>query len=80
MYHRAFTQHNPKSWYKLLPWVAYWYNTAFPSAIGMNSYRAVFGRDPPQILRYTPAPHDEVTVSQQERDMLLDQRKRNLHR
>jgi len=48
----------------------------------MTSYRAIFGRDPPQILRYTSSLNDEVIVSQQlqECDMLLDQLKHNLHR
>jgi len=48
----------------------------------MTPYCAIFGHDPPQILRYTPAPNDEVIVSQQlqERDMLLDQLKHNFHR
>jgi len=47
MYLRCFTQQNPKLWYKLLLWVAYWYNTAFHSAIGMTPYYGVFGCDPP---------------------------------
>jgi len=58
MYLRCFTQQTPKAWYKLLPWAAYWYNTIFHSAICITPYRAVFGRDPPQILRYTPAPNE----------------------
>jgi len=82
MYMRCFTQQNPKSWYKLLPWAAYWYNIAFHSAIGMTPYRAVFGCDPPKILRYNPNPSDEPTVRQQlqERDNIMTQLKVDLDR
>ena len=52
MYLRCYTQENPKDWFRLLPWANYWYNTSFQSAIGMTLYKVVFGREPPQILRY----------------------------
>ena len=62
MYLRCYTQQNPKDWYKLLPWAAYWYNTAFHLAIGMTPFKAVFRRDPPQIPRYEPAATDNPAV------------------
>ena len=63
-YLRCYTQQNPKDWYKLLPWAAYWYNKAFHSAIHMTPYKAVFDRDPPQIIRYEPAATDNPAVQQ----------------
>jgi hypothetical protein len=54
MYLRCFTGNNPKSWARLLPWAEYWYNTAFQNSIAMTPFKAVYGRDPPSLIRYVP--------------------------
>ncbi|WVY92398.1 hypothetical protein V8G54_031486 [Vigna mungo] len=82
MYLRCFTFDSPKEWYKLLPWAEYWYNTAYHTSIGMTPFRVVYGREPPQILKYTPTVQDSATVQDQLilRDATLAQLKANLQR
>ncbi|KAL2338914.1 hypothetical protein Fmac_013360 [Flemingia macrophylla] len=52
MYLRCFTVDDPKGWSKMLPWVEYWYNTSFQTSIGMTPFKAVYGRDPPNLPKY----------------------------
>jgi len=65
MYLRCFTFDSPRDWYKLLSWAEYWYNTAYHTRIGMTPYQVVYGREPPQLLRYTLNNHDAVVVQEQ---------------
>jgi transposase InsO family protein len=51
MFLRCFTFENPKAWFKALTWVEYWYNTAHHSSIGMTPFKALYGRDPPTVMR-----------------------------
>ncbi|XP_072066659.1 uncharacterized protein [Arachis hypogaea] len=80
MYLRCYTQENHKDWFKLLPWAAYSYNSSFHSAIGMTPFKAVFGRDPPSLLKYEPRPSDTPSLQEQllQRDMVLVTLRRNL--
>jgi len=82
MYLRCFTFDSPRDWYKLLPWAEYWYNTAYHTSIGMTPFRVVYGREPPQLLRYTPNSHDVIAVQEQLmlRDATLAKLKCNLQR
>ena len=82
MYLRCYTQQNPRDWYKLLPWASYWYNTEFQSVIRMTPYKAVFGKDPPQVIKYSASPSNTPLVQQQllECDDLIAQLKLNLAR
>ncbi|MCH90884.1 hypothetical protein A2U01_0011807, partial [Trifolium medium] len=80
MYLRCFTFDNPKGWYKALAWSEYWYNTAYHNSAGMSPFKALYGRDPPALLRYNHNPADNLTVSEQlqQRDMVITQLKANL--
>ncbi|KAF7840497.1 Transposon Ty3-I Gag-Pol polyprotein [Senna tora] len=54
-------------WFPALSWAEYWYNTAYHTANGMTPFKAVYGRDPPHLLRYAPTADDPAEV----RDQLL---------
>lgn len=51
MYLRCFTHDSPKEWAKLLPWVEFWYNTAYHNSSGMTPFKVVYGKDPPKLTR-----------------------------
>lgn len=58
LYLRCFTSQNPRTWSKMLPWVKFWYNTSFHTSIGMTSFKAMYGRDPPTLIIYDLHPSD----------------------
>jgi hypothetical protein len=79
---RCFTFDNPKSWSKALSWAEYWYNTTLQTSIGMTPFKALYGRDPPAVTRYTPY-HSDPPALQEEllsRDNILQQLKSNLEK
>ena len=80
MFLRFFTFENLKGWYKALAWAEYWYNTAYHTSIQMTPFKALYGRDPPTLVRYQPEITDVPTVQEQltARDELLRQLKDNL--
>lgn len=52
LYLRCFCCEQPKKWSHWISWAEYWYNTTYNSAIGMNLFQAVYGREPPPLLTY----------------------------
>ncbi|MCH95015.1 Ty3/gypsy retrotransposon protein, partial [Trifolium medium] len=82
MYLRCFTYDNPKSWVKALPWAEFWYNAAFHTSLGMTPFKALYGRDPPTLIRQPHNAQDASEISEQlaNRDELLAKLKTNLHR
>nr|KYP34828.1 Retrotransposable element Tf2 [Cajanus cajan] len=80
MYLRCFTVDSPKTWSQLLPWAEYWYNTSLQSSIGMTPFKAVYGRDPPTIAKYTLDTQDPPSLQEllQQRDLVLNQLKNHL--
>lgn len=82
MYLCCFTGSNPKFWSRLLAWAEFWYNTSFHTSIGMTPFKAVYGRDPPSLVKYTVAPTDPPSLQEllTERDSVLAQLKVNLSR
>jgi hypothetical protein len=79
---RCFTFNNPKAWYKALSWSEFWYNTAFQTSIGMSPFKALYGREPPTLVRYEPQASDPPTLQAElmERDKLIQQLKSNLEK
>ncbi|GAU25204.1 hypothetical protein TSUD_151040 [Trifolium subterraneum] len=79
---RCFTFNNPKAWYKALSWSEFWYNTAFQTSIGMTPFKALYGRDPPTLVRYEAQAGDPPALQEElmGRDKLLQQLKSNLER
>ena len=82
MYLRCFSFDNPKAWSKLLPWAQFWYNTSFHHSLKMSPFKALFGRDPPHIVRYQLSGTDSPVIQEmlEQRDKLLDTLKINLAR
>lgn len=82
MFLRCFTGNNPKSWYKALNWAEYWYNSSFHTSIGMTPFKALYGRDPPMIVKYSTSSNEPPEVQEQLllRDQILAELKFNLQR
>nr|KYP63732.1 Transposon Ty3-G Gag-Pol polyprotein [Cajanus cajan] len=80
MYLRCFTVDNPREWSKLLPWAEFWYNSSFQSSINMTPFRAVYGRDPPTIVKYQLDSTDPPSLQELllQRDVTLNQLKTHL--
>ena len=79
-YLRAFVQEKPKTWFRLLSWAKFSYNSSYNHSIGMSPFQALYGRAPPVIPQYIPnstkvQAFDELLM---ERDVLLKSLKENL--
>lgn len=70
---RCFTGQKPKTLAKGLPWVEYWYNTSYHSAIEMTPFKALYERDPPKLICFYDTPMTNASVEEmlRERDALL---------
>lgn len=77
----CFTYDKPKSWSSWIPWAEYWYNTTFHSSTKTTPFWAVYGRDPPPLIRYGSQSTAVQSVEQQlqARDNVLDELKSHLH-
>ena len=60
-----FSSKRPRHWPKWLSWVEYWYNTAHHSALECSSFKALYGCDPPPLLRTMTGSTSVSTVEQQ---------------
>src|SRR4051812_39210525 len=80
MYLRCFTSQCPRNWSKMLPWAEFWYNTALHTSIGMTPFKAVYGRDPPSLIKYEMQVADPPSLQAllTERDSILTLLKTNL--
>lgn len=79
-YLRCFVNGKPSSWASWLHWAEYWYNTAFHTATHCTPFKALYGRDPPHLVRFS---HGATAISSledqlQERDAILDDLKYHL--
>ena len=81
-YLRCFSYDKPNSWNQWLSWAEYWYNTSFHVSIATTPFRAVYGRDPPPLLRYEgrTTPNSLVEQQLQDRDAILLELKFHLNR
>lgn len=51
-YLRCFSGEQPLRWANYLPWAELCYNSSYHSTIKMTPFKAVYGREPPALLRY----------------------------
>ena len=81
-YLRCFSNDKPHSWHSWLSWAEYWYNTTFHSSTKMTPFKAVYGRDPPPLVRFGAQSTSVASLEQQlqERDAFLDELKYHLSR
>ena len=59
----------------LLSWAEFWYNTTFHASTKMTPFKAVYGRDPPPLIRSGAQSTSVASLEQklQERDAILDE-------
>ncbi|KAL1546909.1 hypothetical protein AAHA92_23444 [Salvia divinorum] len=67
-YLRAFTFEQPKKWFQFLPWAELAMNTNVNVSIGMSPFKALYGRDPPNIFSTPARPSRNVDVA----DLLVE--------
>ena len=81
-YLRCFSCEQPKKWQHWFAWAEYWYNTTFHVFTNTTSFWAMYGHDPPPLIRYGNNSSGVVAVEQQlqDRDMILDELKNHLQR
>lgn len=72
-YLRCYTSDKPKQWAKFLSWAELCYNSSYHSAIKMTPLKAVYGHDPPFILKYEVGPTSNADLEGKllERDGML---------
>ena len=81
-YLRCFASEKPRSWARWLPWAEYWYNTSTHASTRCTPFQALYGREPPRLIRYE---HGAATVSAveqllEDRDAVLDDLRMHLIR
>ncbi|XP_063935341.1 transposon Tf2-1 polyprotein isoform X1 [Daucus carota subsp. sativus] len=74
-YLRCFVGTKPKSWAKWLAWAEFSYNTAPHVSINMSPFKALYGRDPPHVLRMNRGQTAISSLEEMlgERDAILDE-------
>lgn len=81
-YLRCFANAKPKSWSHWLSWKKLWYNTSHHSSTNTPPFKALYGRDPPKLLRYGDVPtlNDVVEELIQDRDEMIVELRNNLEK
>ena len=47
----CFVGPKPKQWVDWLSWAEFWFNTTFNIYVGMTPFKALYGRDPPTLIK-----------------------------
>lgn len=81
-YLRCFSSGNPKTWAKWLAWAEFWYNTTYHTSLKSTPFKALYGRDPPPLIRFEGqnTPMDALEQLLEDRDAMLDDLRMNLIR
>lgn len=74
-YLRCLTGTKPKQWPKWLGWAEYWYNTNYHYSTKMTPFKALYGRDPPTLLKgeNIPSSVEEVNRLMAERNQVIEE-------
>jgi hypothetical protein len=79
MYRCYFCYDNRKACAKFLPWEEFWYNTSYHLNTGMTTFKVVYGRDHPHIVKYVYATDPpDIQMLLEQRDVVMSQLKHNL--
>ena len=81
-YLRCFTSGQPRNWGAWLSWAEFWYNSSPHLSTKISPFKALYGRDPPHLLRLGRG-HTAVDSLEQllmEREAILDDLRFNLVR
>ena len=72
---RCFAGMKPRSWPQWLNWAEYWYNTNYYASMKTTPFKALYGRDPPSLLRgdANSSSIEEVNRLIHERNLMLDE-------
>lgn len=81
-YLRCFAGNTPKKWSKVLHWAEYWYNTTYHGATQMTPFKALYGRDPPPLLKWKDGSTrvQEVDNQIKEKNLILEELKHHLEK
>jgi len=77
LYLRCFTSTKPKQWAKWLSWVELWFNTSYNASLNTTPFRALYGRNPPVLVRDDTPPSniEELNELLADRNAILDELK-----
>lgn len=81
-YLRCLTGHKPKQWPSWLTWAEYWYNTNYHSSIKTTPFQALYGRDPPILIKgdVQESSVEEVSQLMAQRNTMLEEMKEQLEK
>ncbi|KAK7279402.1 hypothetical protein RJT34_24453 [Clitoria ternatea] len=70
----------PKNWPEWLSWAEFWFNTNYSASTKMSPFKALYGQDPPLLLKGTTIPSkiEQVNQLQEQRDEILKELRNNL--
>jgi len=73
-YLRCLTGSKPKQWPKWLAWAEFWYNTNYHGSIKMTPFKALYGREPPPLLKgRMESMVEDVKLLMEDRNQMLEE-------
>jgi len=80
-YFRCLTDSKPKQWLTWLPWAEFWYNKNYHGSIRMTSFKALYSREHPPLLRgRLESVVEDVQLMMAKRNQVLDELQFQLNR